>query len=106
MKDFDLAALSEAMDARRRELGMTWQELAIQVTDRPSRGSGRRIAASTCSARRRRTVAGEIGPGFSPGMLTRLAGGTGIGFPRVMRIFQWLGRPVAEFICFVPDVDD
>jgi hypothetical protein len=26
MKDFDLAALSEALDARRRELGLTWQE--------------------------------------------------------------------------------
>jgi len=171
MKDFDLAALSEALDARRRELGLTWQELAIQATDRPTRGSGRRIAASTfkgmsqrssvrdtvvlqalrwlgrtpesfvpglgetpphplpdddtgrpaldtraiylaLDARRARQgltwreVAGEIGPGFSPGMLTRLAGGTGIGFPRVMRIFQWLGRPVAEFTCFVPDVDE
>jgi hypothetical protein len=39
-------------------------------------------------------------------MLTRLAGGAGIGLPRVMRIFQWLGRPVAEFTCFVPDVDE
>jgi hypothetical protein len=47
MKDFDLAALSEALDARRSELGLTWQELASQVTDRPSRGSDRRIAAST-----------------------------------------------------------
>jgi hypothetical protein len=39
-------------------------------------------------------------------MLTRLAGGTGIGFPRVMRIFQWLERPVAEFVCFIPDLDE
>jgi hypothetical protein len=171
MKDFDLAGLSEALDARRRELGLTWQELAMQVTDRPSRGSDRRIAASTFKGMSQRSsvrdtvvlqalrwlgrtpesfvpglretskhplpdddtgrpaldtraiylavndrrarqgltwreVAAEIGPGFSPGMLTRLAGGTGIGFPRVMRIFRWLGRPVAEFTCFVPDVDE
>jgi len=53
-----------------------------------------------------RDVADELGPGFNPGMLTRLADGTHIGFPRVMRIFQWLGRPVAEFVSFVPDVDE
>jgi hypothetical protein len=171
VEDFDLVALGEALDARRRELGLTWQELAIQATDRPSRGSGRRIAASTfqglsqrnsvrdtvvlqalrwlgrtpesfvpglgeqpehtlpandtgrpaldtraiylaMDARRAgrhltwRDVAGELGPGFTPGMLTRLAGGTHVGFPRVMRIFQWLGRPAAEFTCFVPDADE
>lgn len=47
MRDFDLAALSEALDARRCELGLTWQELAVQATGRPSRRSDRRIAAST-----------------------------------------------------------
>lgn len=168
MKDFDLAALSEALDARRAELGLTWQELAIQATDRPSRRSDRRIAASTFKgmAQRRavrdtvvlqalrwlgrtpesfvpgipetpdqvlpdddtgrpaldtqavyqamndkraeqgltwRDVAAELGPGFKPGNLTRLANGTHAGFPHVMRIFQWLERPVAEFICFTPD---
>jgi hypothetical protein len=171
MNDFDLAALSEALDARRRELGLTWPELAIQVTDRPSRGSGRRIAASTFKGMSQRSsvrdtvvlqavrwlgrtpesfvpglretpehplpaddtgrpaldtraiylavndrrsgqglswrqVAGELGRGFTPAMLTRLAGGTAIGFPRVMRIFQWLGRPVAEFTRFIPDDDE
>jgi hypothetical protein len=171
MKDFDLAALSEALDARRSELGLTWQELAVRVTDRPSRGSDRRIAASTFKDMSRRgsvrdtvvlqalrwlgrtpesfvpgpgarpghaipdddtgrpaldtraiylamdkrraerhltwrDVADELGGGFNPAMLTRLAGGTHIGFPRVMRIFRWLDRPVAEFICFVPDIDE
>jgi hypothetical protein len=171
MRDFDLAALSEALDARRTELGLTWPELAIQVTDRPSRGPDRRIAASTFKSMSQRgsvrdtvvlqalrwlgrtpesfvpglraapehalpdddsgrpaldtraiylamndkrakqhltwrDVAGELGPGFNPGMLTRLADGTHIGFPRVMRIFQWLGRPVAEFVSFVPDADE
>jgi hypothetical protein len=150
---------------------LTWQELALRVTDRSSRGSDRRIAASTFKGMSQRGsvkdtvvlqalrwlgrtpesfvpglpdapehalpgddtgrpvldtraiylamndsrtarglswrgVAGELGRGFTPGMLTRLAGGTGIGFPRVMRIFQWLGRPVAEFVCFVPDADE
>jgi hypothetical protein len=171
VKDFDVAALSKALDAKRSELGLTWQELAIQVTERPSRRSDRRIAASTFKGMSERgsvrdtvvlqalrwlgrspesfvpglgetpqhalpdddtgrpaldtraiylamndkrvkdgltwrDVAKELGPGFSPAMLTRLAGGTGIGFPRVMRIFQWLDRPVAEFTCFVPDADE
>jgi hypothetical protein len=53
-----------------------------------------------------RDVAGELGPGFSPEMLTRLACGTGTGFPRVMRIFKWLERPVAEFTRFIPDADE
>lgn len=171
MEDFDLAALSEALDTRRAELGLTWQELAIQVTDRPSRRSDRRIAASTFKGMSERgsvrdtvvlqalrwlgrtpesfvpglpatseqalpsddtgrpaldtraiylaiddrrasreltwrDVAAELGPGFSAGVLTRLAGGTGIGFPRVMRIFQWLERPAAEFTRFVPDADE
>jgi hypothetical protein len=53
-----------------------------------------------------RDVADELGPGFTPGMLTRLADGTGIGFPRVMRIFQWLERPAAEFTRFIPDADE
>ena len=170
MEDFDLAALAEALDARRTELGLTWQELAIQATDRPSRPSDRRIAASTFKgmAQRRavrdtvvlqtlrwlgrtpesfvagipgtpdqvlpdddtgrpaldtralyramnekrseagltwRGVAAELGPGFKAGNLTRLADGTHMGFPRVMRIFLWLGRPVAEFVRFVPDED-
>jgi hypothetical protein len=72
----DTRAIYLAMNDRRAEQGLTWRDLA-----------------------------GELGPGFSPGMLTRLADGTHIGFPRVTRIFQWLGRPAAQFICFVPDLD-
>jgi hypothetical protein len=170
MPDFDVVALSAALDARRRELGLTWRELAIQATSRPSRRSNRRISPSTFSGMSARSsvrdtvvlqalrwlgrtpesfvpglgerpehalpgdgpgrpaldtaaiyqamnevraergmtwreVADSLGRGFTPGMLTRLAGGTGIGFPRVMRIFQWLDRPAAEFVCFVPDED-
>jgi hypothetical protein len=168
MQDFDLVALAEALEARRAELGLSWQQLAIQVTDRPSRRSDRRIAASTFKgmAERRavrdtvvlqavrwlgrtpesfvpglaegagrplpdddtgrpvldtraiylalderraqrgltwRRVAEELGPGFTPGGLTRLAGGTHSGFPAVMRVFRWLERPVADFTRFVPD---
>jgi hypothetical protein len=65
---FDTAAIHAALDARRRERGMTWA-----------------------------TVAGEI-RGFTPGMLTNLAKGPLIGFPRVMRLTQWLGRPASDFV--------
>ncbi len=41
------------------------------------------------------TFSGHIDP--ATGMLTNLATGAAIGFPRVMRIMQWLGRPAAEF---------
>ena len=65
---FDTAAVHAALDAKRRERGMTWKE-----------------------------VAGEI-RGFTPGMLTNLAKGPLIGFPRVMALPQWLGRPAADFV--------
>jgi hypothetical protein len=74
---FDTRAIYEAINATRGARTLTW-----------------------------RGVADELGPGFSPGMLTRLADGTGIGFPRAMRIFQWLERPAAEFVCFLPDADE
>jgi len=37
-------------------------------------------------------------PGFAPGMLTNLANGPLIGFPRVMALPQWLGRPASDFV--------
>ena len=42
-------------------------------------------------------VAGEL-PGFTASMLTNLGTGPLIGFPRVMMITQWLGRPAASFV--------
>jgi hypothetical protein len=65
---FDTAAIHAALDAKRRERGLTWKE-----------------------------VAGEI-RGFTPGMLTNLAKGPLIGFPRVMRLTRWLGRPASDFV--------
>ena len=65
---FDTAAIHAALDAKRREQGMTWNE-----------------------------VAGEI-RGFTPSMLTNLANGPLIGFPRVMALTQWLGRPASKFV--------
>jgi hypothetical protein len=47
MGDFDRVALAEALDASRVDLGLTWRELDVQVTERPGRRSKRRIAAST-----------------------------------------------------------
>jgi hypothetical protein len=34
----------------------------------------------------------------APSMLTNLAKGPLIGFPRVMTLTQWLGRPAADFV--------
>jgi hypothetical protein len=65
---FDTRALHAALDAHRRERAMTWKE-----------------------------VAGEL-RGFTPSMLANLASGPLIGFPRVMTLTQWLGRPAADFI--------
>jgi hypothetical protein len=36
-------------------------------------------------------------PGFTTPMLTNLATGPLIGFPRVMLLTQWLGRAAAHF---------
>jgi hypothetical protein len=44
-----------------------------------------------------RQVADEM-PGFTASMLTNLAKGPLIGFPRVMIITQWLGQPAAAFV--------
>jgi hypothetical protein len=60
-------ALFAALDAKRRERLVTWA-----------------------------VIAAEIG-GFTPGMLTNLSKGGRIGFPRVMRLVQWLGQPAAAF---------
>jgi hypothetical protein len=65
---FDTKSLHAALDDARRERGLTWRQ-----------------------------VAGEL-PGFKEGMLTNLATGPAIGFPRVMRITQWLGGPAAKFV--------
>ena len=65
---FDTVAIHAALDAKRREQEMTWSE-----------------------------VAGEL-PGFTPSVLTNLANGPLIGFPRVMALTQWLGRPASDFV--------
>jgi hypothetical protein len=65
---FDTAAIHAALDAKRREQGMTWKEVAREIR------------------------------GFTPGMLTNLANGPLIGFPRVMGLTLWLGRPASDFV--------
>ena len=64
----DTKAIYDALDAKRRERGMTWKELAREL------------------------------PGFSESMLTNLSAGPLIGFPRVMVLTQWLERPAATFV--------
>jgi hypothetical protein len=65
---FDTRAVHAAIDQRRRERTLSWKEVAEQL------------------------------PGFTPSMLTNLAGGPLIGFPRVMFLTQWLERPAADFV--------
>ena len=64
---WDTRALYVAIDARRRERRLTWGETARELR------------------------------GFTPGMLTTLAKGGRIHFPRVMRLVLWLGQPSATF---------
>lgn len=65
---FDTRALHEALDAQRQARGLTWVQMAAEL------------------------------PGFTSAMLTNLATGPLIGFPRVMLLTQWLGRPAADFV--------
>ena len=65
---WDTKALFAALDEQRRELGMTWAAVARDLR------------------------------GFTPGMLTNLAKGPRIGFPRVMRLVRWLDRPAVTFM--------
>lgn len=65
---FDTRAMHAALNAERLKRGMTWKQ-----------------------------VAGEL-PGFTESMLTNLAEGPLIGFPRVMMIPQWLGLSAASFV--------
>ncbi len=65
---FDTRALHAALDACRTDAGLSWKQLAGQL------------------------------PGFTPAMLTNLATGPLIGFPRVMFPTQWLHQPAAHFV--------
>lgn len=65
---FDTRAMYDAINDQRAKRGLTWKEVAAEL------------------------------PGFTPSMLTNLAQGPLIGFPRVMFITQWLGRPAADFV--------
>jgi hypothetical protein len=65
---FDTRAMHAEIDQQRRERTLSWKEVADQL------------------------------PGFTASMLTNLAGGPLIGFPRVMVITQWLERPAADFV--------
>jgi hypothetical protein len=63
---FDTRAIYASLDARRRERGLTWAQ-----------------------------VANEIG-GLRPAALTRLANRGRTAFPDVIRVARWLGRSVAS----------
>jgi hypothetical protein len=65
---FDTRAMYAALDAERSRREMTWKQVASEL------------------------------PGFTENMLRNLAAGPLIGFPRVMMIPQWLGRPAVSFV--------
>jgi hypothetical protein len=65
---FDTRAMHTALDAERTTRGMTWKQVAAEL------------------------------PGFTESTVQNLANGPLIGFPRVMMIPQWLGRPAASFV--------
>ncbi len=161
-KEFDVRALYDAIDAQRAARGLSWKEVAAEVSERCTRlrpialstiiglkdqprGEGDGIlqmlvwlrrtpesfipgvadprsacfvnptlapgeilrwdtralhAAIDVRRRARESTWGETArelSGFTPGMLTTLAKGGRIGFPRVMRLVLWLGEPAATF---------
>lgn len=65
---FDTRAIYDALQQERLRRGLTWQQAADEM------------------------------PGFTPSMLTNLADGPLIGFPRVMTLIQWIGHPAAAFV--------
>ena len=65
---FDTRAVYEALNVRRVEREHTWKQVAKKL------------------------------PGFTESMLTNLASGPLIGFPRVMLLTQWLEKPAAGFV--------
>ena len=67
---FDTRSIYEALDTQRKARGLTWRQVADAL------------------------------PGFRAPMLTNLAKGPLIGFPRVMMLTQWLGRPASDFTRF------
>ena len=69
---WDTRALFDAVNAERVTRQLTWTELARQIG------------------------------GFTPSMLTNLSKGGRIGFPRVMRLVRWLGRPAVSFTRIAP----
>jgi ribosomal protein L24E len=160
--DFSLQALSEALDAKRRERGMSWTNVTREISRQPPGSRSTGMSVSTIArvgvrrtaegdgvlqmlrwldrspesfipgyeerygagglpevradqvirfdtkklyaaldgqrAERRITwtqVANEVG--LSTASLTYLAKGSRTGFPQVMRLTGWLGRPAAEF---------
>jgi hypothetical protein len=65
---FDTSAIYEALQQERQRQGKTWAQVAKEM------------------------------PGFTPNMLSNLVNGPLIGFPRVMVLTQWLGRPAAAYV--------
>src|SRR5262245_32102252 len=75
--DFDIEALYHALDDERQARGLSWQRLAVEISDR-FRGTGSRsISPSTLSGMRRRRVIEGDG---------------------VLQMLRWLDRTPESFV--------
>jgi hypothetical protein len=63
--------------------------------------NGRKPGRGSAGAASQASLALALARGCLRGSLAE----RGSGFPRVIRICQWLERPAAEFTCFVPDLE-
>lgn len=91
--EFDIEALSAALDAERRSRQLSWPELVASVNEPFQYVASIPISLSTIRGMRaKRSVTGAVV------LITNLATGPAIGFPRVMRLTQWLNRPLSSFV--------
>jgi hypothetical protein len=126
MLEFDMRALQTALDGERRARKLMGDQSAAEInepfkhtpsipisvgtlrtmTTKRSVTSAvvlqvlrwlRRTPESFLAGRDQNGVAKERA-GLTPSMLTYLATGPLIGFPRVMVLTQWLGRSAADFV--------
>jgi hypothetical protein len=86
-----MRALQAALDGERRARGLTWDQLAAEINEPFKHTPSISISVGTI-----RTMTAKRS--VTSAMLTNLANGPLIGFPRVMALVQWLGRPASDFV--------
>jgi transcriptional regulator with XRE-family HTH domain len=89
IRRFDSAALYSALDARRRELGLSWKQVADQLWQ----------LSSVLNDRRRDHP-------ISPSTLTRMATGAGTTCQHALFMLRWLDRTPESFLVGAVDGND